>query len=167
MCRIPHDHATEVPDLRAQRAPVGFAKNDELIATKATGQLSVEKGGSEMCCNTDQSSVTGFVAATGKSYLCDDTTTDPLYIEGAPGARSSLTVALLVGDVAGHGPVEAAVGVALRAAWRALVLTGHSPDDLLDGLDKVLTRERESEELFATVCCCSSGVPITETNTLA
>jgi PAS domain S-box-containing protein len=67
------------------------------------------------------------------------------------------TVALLVGDVAGHGPVEAAVGVALRAAWRALVLTGHSPDDLLDGLDKVLTRERESVEMFATVCCCWVG----------
>jgi len=64
------------------------------------------------------------------------------------------TVALLVGDVAGHGPVEAAVGVALRAAWRALVLTGHSPDDLLDGLDKVLARDRQSEEMFATVCCC-------------
>jgi PAS domain S-box-containing protein len=64
------------------------------------------------------------------------------------------TVALLVGDVAGHGPVEAAVGVALRAAWRALVLTGHDPDELLDGLDKVLARDRQSEEMFATVCCC-------------
>ena len=64
------------------------------------------------------------------------------------------TVALLIGDVAGHGPAEAAVGVALRAAWRALVLTGHGPDDLLDGLDKVLACNRQSEELFATVCCC-------------
>jgi serine phosphatase RsbU (regulator of sigma subunit) len=63
-------------------------------------------------------------------------------------------VALLVGDVAGHGPVEAAVGVALRAAWRALVLTGHRPDELLDGMDKVLARDRQSEEMFATVCCC-------------
>jgi PAS domain S-box-containing protein len=63
------------------------------------------------------------------------------------------TVALLVGDVAGHGPVEAAVGVALRAAWRALVLTGHDPDKLLDGLDQVLARDRQSEEMFATVCC--------------
>src|SRR5215217_1082898 len=63
------------------------------------------------------------------------------------------TVALLIGDVAGHGPVEAAVGVAMRAAWRALVLTGHRPDDLLDGLDKVLARDRQSEEMFATVCC--------------
>ncbi|HEV3464484.1 MAG TPA: SpoIIE family protein phosphatase [Actinomycetota bacterium] len=64
------------------------------------------------------------------------------------------TAALLIGDVAGHGPVEAAVGVALRAAWRALVLTSHGPGELLDGLDLVLTRDRQSEELFATVCCC-------------
>jgi CheY-like chemotaxis protein len=42
--------------------------------------------------------VTGFVAATGKSYLCPDTATDPLYIEGAQGARSSLTVPLIYQD---------------------------------------------------------------------
>jgi two-component system, sensor histidine kinase SagS len=36
--------------------------------------------------------VTGYVAATGKSYLCEDTSEDPLFIEGAQGARSSLTV---------------------------------------------------------------------------
>src|SRR5262249_27662208 len=42
--------------------------------------------------------VTGFVASTGKSYLCPDTATDPLYIEGAQGARSSLTVPLLYTD---------------------------------------------------------------------
>lgn len=39
--------------------------------------------------------VTGFVAATGKSYLCEDTTTDPLYLEGVAGAKSSLTVPLI------------------------------------------------------------------------
>ncbi|MFH1918648.1 MAG: response regulator [Planctomycetota bacterium] len=42
--------------------------------------------------------VTGFVAATGKSYLCEDTAEDPLYIEGARGARSSLTVPLVLHD---------------------------------------------------------------------
>lgn len=42
--------------------------------------------------------VTGFVAATGKSYVCADTATDPLYIEGASGARSSLTVPLIFQD---------------------------------------------------------------------
>lgn len=39
--------------------------------------------------------VTGFVASTGKSYLCEDTLTDPLYLEGSPSARSSLTVPLI------------------------------------------------------------------------
>jgi CheY-like chemotaxis protein len=42
--------------------------------------------------------VTGFVAASGKSYLCNDTTTDPHYILGAQGARSSVTVPLIVSD---------------------------------------------------------------------
>jgi PAS domain S-box-containing protein len=63
------------------------------------------------------------------------------------------TVATLIGDVAGHGPSEAAVGVALRAAWRALILAGHGPRDVLDGLDKMLVTNRPSEEMFATVCC--------------
>ena len=40
--------------------------------------------------------VTGYVAATGKSYLCEDTSEDPLYLEGAAGARSSLTVPLMM-----------------------------------------------------------------------
>lgn len=42
--------------------------------------------------------VTGFVAATGKSYLCEDTTEDPLYLRGAKDAKSSLTVPLLLHD---------------------------------------------------------------------
>lgn len=42
--------------------------------------------------------VTGFVAATGASYLCSDVRTDPLYIPGAADARSSLTVPLIYRD---------------------------------------------------------------------
>ncbi|MCA9150925.1 MAG: response regulator, partial [Planctomycetales bacterium] len=42
--------------------------------------------------------VTGFVAATGKSYLCEDTAEDPLFIEGCLGAKSSLTVPLIQHD---------------------------------------------------------------------
>ena len=53
--------------------------------------------------------VTGFVAATGKSYLCEDTDIDPLYILGAPGARSSLTVPLILHDsILGTFNVESA-----------------------------------------------------------
>jgi len=46
--------------------------------------------------STDGNGVTGFVAATGKSYICEHTTEDPLYIEGSEGARSSLTVPLML-----------------------------------------------------------------------
>jgi len=42
--------------------------------------------------------VTGHVAATGKSYLCADTAADPLYLPGAPDARSSMTVPLIFQD---------------------------------------------------------------------
>ena len=47
---------------------------------------------------TTGNGVTGFVAATGKSYLCEDTSEDPLYLEGAAGARSSLTVPVMMHD---------------------------------------------------------------------
>ena len=42
--------------------------------------------------------VTGYVAATGKGYLCSDTRLDPLYLPGSPGARSSVTVPLVHHD---------------------------------------------------------------------
>ena len=46
----------------------------------------------------EQNGVTGYVAATGRSYLCSDTATDPRYLEGCKGARSSMTVPLLFHD---------------------------------------------------------------------
>ncbi len=58
---------------------------------------------------------------------------------------------LLVGDVCGHGVEEAALGVALRVAWRALTLARVPDDDLLSALERVLIAERRSEEIFATV----------------
>ncbi|MFD3917550.1 PP2C family protein-serine/threonine phosphatase [Streptomyces sp. NPDC058595] len=62
------------------------------------------------------------------------------------------TVHVMIGDVCGHGPDEAALGVELRIAWRALTFAGLSGDILLSTLQKVLEHERESEEIFATLC---------------
>ncbi len=42
--------------------------------------------------------ITGFVAATGQSYLCEDIQEDSLYLPGFAGARSSLTVPLVLHD---------------------------------------------------------------------
>ncbi len=57
----------------------------------------------------------------------------------------------LIGDVAGHGPDEAALGVCLRIAWRTLVLSGTDPDRIFPAMDAVLVSERSTEEVFATV----------------
>ncbi len=59
---------------------------------------------------------------------------------------------LVVGDVSGHGPDEAALGVHLRVAWRTLVLAGVADERVLAILEDILVRERRSEEVFATVC---------------
>ncbi|MEZ0094607.1 PP2C family protein-serine/threonine phosphatase [Streptacidiphilus sp. EB129] len=62
------------------------------------------------------------------------------------------TVHVVIGDVCGHGPDEAALGVALRIAWRTLVFAGLTGEALLRTLQRVLEHERRSEEIFATLC---------------
>jgi serine phosphatase RsbU (regulator of sigma subunit) len=62
------------------------------------------------------------------------------------------TVHVVIGDVCGHGPDEAALGVALRIAWRTLVFAGLHGEALLSTLQRVLEHERRSEEIFATLC---------------
>ncbi|HEY8480203.1 MAG TPA: SpoIIE family protein phosphatase [Spirillospora sp.] len=61
-------------------------------------------------------------------------------------------VHVVIGDVCGHGPDEAALGVQLRMAWRTLVLAGHTGGELLGILDTVLGHERRSAEIFTTLC---------------
>ncbi|WP_052682159.1 PP2C family protein-serine/threonine phosphatase [Saccharothrix sp. ST-888] len=62
------------------------------------------------------------------------------------------TVHVVIGDVCGHGPDEAALGVALRIAWRTLVFAGLTGETLLSTLQHVLEHERRSDEIFATLC---------------
>ncbi|MFD8422238.1 PP2C family protein-serine/threonine phosphatase [Streptomyces sp. NPDC059466] len=62
------------------------------------------------------------------------------------------TVHAMIGDVCGHGPDEAALGVELRIAWRALTFAGMCGDELLSTLQQVLEHERENDEIFATMC---------------
>ena len=72
--------------------------SEGIDATKSKRALFAEAEGN---------GVTGFVVATGQSYLCEDTTYDPLYIDGLVGAKSSLTVALTYNDeVVGSFNVE-------------------------------------------------------------
>jgi serine phosphatase RsbU (regulator of sigma subunit) len=61
----------------------------------------------------------------------------------------------LIGDVCGRGPAEAALGVCLRVAWRALVLAGRPADEILFTLSQLLGHERQDDTMFATLCMVS------------
>jgi serine phosphatase RsbU (regulator of sigma subunit) len=65
------------------------------------------------------------------------------------------TLHAVIGDVCGHDPDAAALGVCLRIAWRTLVLGGREPEELLGTLEQVLEHERLAEEVFATACMVS------------
>ncbi|HEX3826700.1 MAG TPA: SpoIIE family protein phosphatase [Sporichthyaceae bacterium] len=62
------------------------------------------------------------------------------------------TAYALIGDVCGHGPDEAALGVCLRVAWRTLILSGSDEHRILPVLAEVLGHERAQDHVFATVC---------------
>jgi CheY-like chemotaxis protein len=81
-------------------------KTKQLIPLLEVG-MDEEAAGRTLYAKEEGNGVTGFVAATGKSYLCEDTANDPLYLTGVKGAKSSLTVPLkLHNEVIGTFNVE-------------------------------------------------------------
>jgi serine phosphatase RsbU (regulator of sigma subunit) len=69
--------------------------------------------------------------------------------------RADGWVHALIGDVCGRGPTEAALGVCLRVAWRALVLAGRPADEVISTLSRLLEHERQDDTMFATLCMVS------------
>jgi serine phosphatase RsbU (regulator of sigma subunit) len=57
----------------------------------------------------------------------------------------------VIGDVCGHGTDEAAIGVNMRAAWRALSLTRVPQVRTLETMQRVFEQERHLPRLFATL----------------
>lgn len=65
--------------------------------------------------------------------------------------RPDGSVLAVVGDVAGHGPDEAALGATLRTAWRTVVLAGLPEPEILGVVERVLETERGGAEIFTTL----------------
>lgn len=63
-----------------------------------SGGMTVDAANRVLFARPTGNGVTGYVAFTGESYLCADTASDPHYLVGAVGARSSMTVPLKVLD---------------------------------------------------------------------
>jgi serine phosphatase RsbU (regulator of sigma subunit) len=66
---------------------------------------------------------------------------------------------MLIGDVCGHGPDEAALGVGLRFAWRGLVLAGTDPVTVLETLEQVCVAERHMAGIYASICMIDIELP--------
>ncbi len=60
--------------------------------------LPPEAGDCELYARDKGNGISGYVAATGRSYLCNDVTKDERYVIGLRHAGSSITVPLWVGD---------------------------------------------------------------------
>lgn len=71
----------------------------------------------------------------------------------------------VIGDVSGHGPDAAALGVCLRIAWRSLTLGGHREQHLLHLLEQIHIAERAVSDLFTT-CTLITLDPAAATLTL-
>jgi len=69
-------------------------KTGELVKLVAIG-MSKQAEERRLWAALEGSGITGYVAATGRVYLCEDTSLDPRYLPGAEGAKSSLTLPLL------------------------------------------------------------------------
>ena len=82
----------DVVEIRLMNQKTG--RLDPLLSVGIDGEAASR----DLFARPQANGVTGFVAATGKSYLCEDTTEDPLYIVGFKGAKSSMTVPLILHD---------------------------------------------------------------------
>lgn len=67
----------------------------EIVIASGLPQEAIEL---EIYAAAEGNGISGYVAATGKSYICPDTERDPLFLPGLAGARSSLTVPLRLHD---------------------------------------------------------------------
>jgi CheY-like chemotaxis protein/GAF domain-containing protein len=92
--------------VRSVRELLNFENFEIRLIDRETNQLELViavgilplRIGEVIYADAENSGISGYVAVTGDSYICNDVTTDPLYREGLDRAASSLTVPLRLFD---------------------------------------------------------------------
>jgi CheY-like chemotaxis protein len=129
-------------------------KTGELRPLLEDGMLP-EAAGRQLFALPTGNGVTGYVAYTGTSYLCEDTAHDPHYIAGAAGARSSMTVPLKFHDeVIGTLNVESPR------------VNGFGPDDLqfTELFSKEIAAALHTLDLLSAQLVCTASQSIEAVN---
>lgn len=106
--------------------------------------------------------VTGYVAATGMSYLCEDASQDPLYIEAFKGARSSLTVPLLLHEtVIGTINVESAkVGAFTASDMQFLEIFARDVAVALNTLELLVAQRNDAAQQSCEAIHSAVALPV-------
>ncbi|MDR0522121.1 MAG: GAF domain-containing protein [Planctomycetaceae bacterium] len=100
-------YTQEILKFSAVEVRVKSERDNNLLEPLFTFGMAEEARLRNLYVSQDGNGITGWVAFHGKSYKMDDSSEDPFFIEGAAGARSSLTVPLLHrGSVIGTFDVE-------------------------------------------------------------
>lgn len=73
-------------------------KNSNKLELVLCAGLPHEAQQIDIYAGTENSGISGYVAATGRSYICPDVSKDPRYLVGIDNAKSSLTVPLRLHD---------------------------------------------------------------------
>lgn len=73
-------------------------KKSNRLDTVLAGGMSEEAKSLEIYAAPENNGISGYVAATGRSYICPDVSKDPRFLPGIVNAKSSLTVPLKLHD---------------------------------------------------------------------
>ncbi len=138
-------------------------KTGQLVPLLSVG-LEPTAASRPLFAQPQQNGVTGFVAATRKSYLCEDTTEDPLYIEGFKGAKSSLTVPLLHHDqVIGTFNVESPEpGAFTESDLQFLEIFSRDLAAALNTLELLVAQQANTAQASVEAIHCEVALPVDE-----
>ena len=138
-------------------------KTNQCIALLSEG-IDSDESKRPLYAESQGNGVTGFVCATGQSYLCEDTRSDPLYVGGLIGAKSSLTVPLLLHDqVIGSFNVESPQIGAFRESDLQLLQTfARDIARALNTLELLVAEKASTAHASVEAIETAVGLPIDE-----
>ncbi len=118
----------------------------------------------DIYCSPDGGGISGYVAFTGRSYICPDVSQDPRYLPGIDNARSSLTVPLWLHDqVIGIFNVESDQLAAFREDDRQFAeIFGRYIAIALHILDLLVVERHATTGRLADNVSAEIGAPLSE-----
>ncbi|MGH7180230.1 MAG: response regulator [Tepidisphaeraceae bacterium] len=138
-------------------------KNNKLELVMSVG-LPPEALTVDLYANPEGNGISGFVASSGRSYICPDVERDPRYVAGLDQARSSLTVPLMFYDkVIGIFNIESRQRAAFNEDDRQFAeIFGRNVAVALNILDLMVGERVETAHKVADDVCAELAGPLND-----